>query len=142
MSASKTEKTYKVDCVALIDDNEVDNMINQKILESAGFAKHVYTYTSGKSALEFLKNIDRNPGFPDELIPKVVFLDINMPIMNGFSFIDSLEKLSSRIKSRLKIILLTQSDNPNDMQQAKRSKLVSSYLVKPLNAAMVKTLEA
>lgn len=133
---------YRYQCAMLIDDNEVDNMINQKLLENAHFAKHIYMYTSGKGALEFFKNIDRNPGFPEELIPDIVFLDINMPIMNGFAFIDSLNKLSDRITSRLKILLLTQSASPQDMQQAKKSKIVVDYLVKPLNDAMLKEVKA
>lgn len=135
------DNSYRHACAMLIDDNEVDNMINQKLLENAHFAKNIYTYTSGKGALEFFKNIDRNPGFPEDLIPDIVFLDINMPIMNGFAFIDSLNKLSDRITSRLKILLLTQSASPQDMQQAKKSKIVVDYLVKPLNDAMLKEIK-
>lgn len=132
---------YRFDCVMLIDDNEVDTMINQKLLENDKFARHIYTYTSGKGALEFFKNIDRNKSFPAELTPEVVFLDINMPIMNGFAFIDALNKLSDRITDGLKILLLTQSDSPQDMQQAKKSKIVVDYLVKPLNPAMLKQIK-
>lgn len=131
---------YKVDSIVLIDDNEVDNMVNQRILEKAHFAKYVYMYTSAKSALEFLKNIDRNPGFPEELIPKLIFLDINMPIMDGFSFIDALGKLSPRIRNKMKVILLSQSSNPQMITQAKKNNMVKDYLVKPLNAEMVKKL--
>lgn len=135
-------KSFYYQCVMLIDDNEVDNMINQKLLENEKFARHIYTYTSGKGALEFFKNIDRNPDFPDELTPEAVFLDINMPIMNGFTFIDALHKLSDRITKRVKIYLLTQSADPQDMQHARKNKLVVDYLVKPMNAAMLKGLKA
>lgn len=135
------ENAYRFTCAMLIDDNEVDNMINQKLLENANFAKHIYTYTSGKGALEFFKNIDRNPGFPEDLSPDIVFLDINMPIMNGFAFIDALNKLSDRVTSKLKILLLTQSASPQDIEQAKKSKIVVDYLVKPLNPTMIKEIK-
>lgn len=135
------DNAYRFTCAMLIDDNEVDNMINQKLLENANFAKHIYTYTSGKGALEFFKNIDRNPGFPEDLSPDIVFLDINMPIMNGFAFIDALNKLSDRVTSKLKILLLTQSASPQDIEQAKKSKIVVDYLVKPLNPAMIKEIK-
>lgn len=131
---------YKVDSIVLIDDNEVDNMVNQRILEAAQFAKNVYVYTSGKSALEFLKNLDRNPDFPQEWIPKLIFLDINMPIMDGFSFIEALDKLSPRIHKQMRVILLSQSSNPQVINQAKKNSLVKDYLVKPLNAEMVQKL--
>lgn len=136
----ESPESFKVDSIVLIDDNEVDNMVNQRILEAVKFAKFVYTYTSGKSALEFLKNIDRNPEFPTELIPKVVFLDINMPIMDGFSFIDSLDKLSPRIRGLMRVILLSQSSNPQMINQAKKNHMVQDYLVKPLNADMVQKI--
>lgn len=140
MSGKKGDVTFRFNSVVLIDDNEVDNMIHQKLLENSGFAKYVYTYTSGKSALEFFKNLDRNEDFPENLIPRVIFLDINMPIMSGFSFIEALQKLSPRVTKGIKIVLLTQSANPLDMQQAKKSKMVQDYLVKPLSAALIEAV--
>lgn len=126
-------KEYKYNNVVLIDDNEVDNLINQKLMKTTKFARLIYTYTSGKSALEFFKNIDKNPDFPSELIPDLVLLDINMPLMNGFLFIESFNKLSKRVTENTKIIILTSSANPQDIQKASEMDVVVEYLPKPLN---------
>ena len=127
-------------CVLLIDDNEVDNMINNRLIEKQGLASHVYTFTSGKGGLEFLKNIDKMDDFPPEFTPDIVFLDINMPIMNGFSFIKSLDKLSDRVTEGMRIVLLTQSDSPQDIKEARKFEKVIEYVVKPLNAEKLKAL--
>jgi len=82
----KKEPVYRYQRVMLIDDNEMDNFINQKILESIYFAKNIYTNTNGLSALEFLKNINITQDSICDIIPEVIFIDINMPLMDGFQF--------------------------------------------------------
>lgn len=131
-------KNYRYHTVVLIDDNEVDNLINQKLMKSSNFAKFIYTYTSGKSALEFFKNIDKNEDFPAEMIPELILLDINMPIMNGFSFLESFQKLSTNITNNTKIVLLTSSVNPQDIQRADEIDFIIEYISKPLNKEKLK----
>lgn len=118
--------------VMLIDDNEIDNFINQKMIEGCNFADKVYVHTSGRSALEFLQNIDRNENFPRELIPQVIFLDISMPMMDGFQFVDEFEKLSNNIREGVKIMLLTSSINPLDQQKSTSIATIANYMNKPL----------
>ncbi len=118
--------------VMLIDDNEIDNFINQKMIEGCNFADKVYVHTSARSALEFLQNIERNENFPRELIPQVIFLDISMPIMDGFQFLDEFEKLSGNIRDGLKIMLLTSSINPLDQQKSTSIPAIANYMNKPL----------
>ena len=118
--------------VMLIDDNEIDNFINQKMIEGWNFADKVYVHTSARSALEFLQNIERNENFPRELIPQVIFLDISMPMMDGFQFLDEFEKLSGNIRDGLKIMLLTSSINPLDQQKSTSIPAIANYMNKPL----------
>lgn len=127
--------------VVLVDDNEVDNMINERLMNSVQFADQVHVFTSGKGALEYFKNLDRNGKFPVEFIPEVIFLDINMPIMNGFLFVDAFGKLSKRITSHTKIVLLTSSENPNDLEKAKKNKLILDLVQKPLDTDKLRTLK-
>ena len=118
--------------VMLIDDNEIDNFINQKMIEGCNFADKVYVHTSARSALEFLQNIERNENFPRELIPQVIFLDISMPMMDGFQFLDEFKKLSGNIRDGLKIMLLTSSINPLDQQKSTSIPAIANYMNKPL----------
>ncbi|TND08359.1 MAG: atoC [Bacteroidetes bacterium] len=116
----------------LIDDNEIDNFINEKMIEGCAFADTVYVHTGGRSGLEFLQNVARIESAGPELIPGVIFLDINMPMMDGFQFLDEFDKLPEKIKSSTKIVILTTSINPVDLESAEKNKQVVAFMNKPL----------
>ncbi|HOO08983.1 MAG TPA: response regulator [Cyclobacteriaceae bacterium] len=118
--------------VMLIDDNEIDNLINQKMIEAAAIAENIYTHTGAKSAIEFLRNMEKL-AVASEVLPDVIFLDIDMPLMDGFQFLDEFEKLSSNTRKACKIIMLTSSINPQDFDRSKKYKNVLLYLNKPLS---------
>lgn len=130
MAVKKPQSSYRN--VMLIDDSEIDNFINQKMIEGCNFAENVYVHTSSKSALEFLKNFDRNGVFPKELIPGIIFLDINMPIMDGFQFAEEFQKFGKELKESIKIVFLTTSLNPQDQDKAMKTEGVLKYINKPL----------
>lgn len=112
-------KRYKT--VMLIDDNEIDNLINQKMIEASAVAENIYTHTGAKSAIEFLKNMEKT-GVADQVLPEVIFLDIDMPLMDGFQFLDEFEKLGSVVKKKSRIVMLTSSINPQDFNRSKNTK--------------------
>jgi len=118
--------------VMLIDDNEIDNLINQKMLEAASIAEYIYTHTGAKSAIEFLKNMEKID-LADKVLPDVIFLDIDMPLMDGFQFLDEFEKLNTSSKKKCKIVMLTSSINPQDFNRSKKYVNVKLYLNKPLS---------
>ena len=83
------ELRVKNKVIMLIDDSNVDNFINEKVLKQSNFAKDVYVHSTVISALEFLKNLEETSEKASlELIPSYIFLDINLPMWDGFYFLD------------------------------------------------------
>ena len=132
----------KYSTVMLIDDSEIDNFINHKMIEGCNFAERTYIHTSSKSALEFLKNLERTGKVPKELIPEIIFLDINMPIMDGFQFIEEFDKLAKEFKSKSKIVMLTTSVNPSDIERSQKNKYIIKYINKPLTQDVLNSITA
>lgn len=129
----RKDPKYKYKYVMLLDDNELDNFINQKVIEANHFAEKIYTNTSGKSALEFLNNLLVLDESSQVILPQVIFIDINMPIMDGFQFIRSLKALPQNKLKDCKLVILTSSMFEEDQHKAKE--LISNivFLNKPLN---------
>src|ERR1041384_951852 len=90
----RKEPKFRFKQVMLLDDNELDNFINEKIIEASHFSERVYLTSSGKSALEFLNNLNVSGHESDGIYPEAIFIDINMPMMDGFQFIDNLKTVS------------------------------------------------
>ena len=99
--------------VMLVDDNDTDNFISKRIIEITKFAKRVEVKNSGKSALDYLRENQDNV----EDLPNLIFLDINMPIVDGFVFLYEFEKFSDTIKDKCKVIILSSSDNKRDIDK-------------------------
>jgi CheY-like chemotaxis protein len=126
------KSTPRYSAVMLIDDNEIDNLINHKMIEASNITTKIFTHTGAKSAIEFLKNIEKLESAGAPILPDLIFLDIDMPLMDGFQFLDEFDKLSDVTKGKCKIIMLTSSINPQDVNRSKKYDYVKKYINKPL----------
>jgi CheY-like chemotaxis protein len=113
--------------VLLVDDDFVFTFLNKKIIGSLKFINEIDTAQNGQQAIDLLNaSIDS-----DRPLPDIILLDLNMPVMDGFGFLDAFRNLRLPHKDRIKIIIVTSSMHPEDIQRAKDFG-VTSYLTKPL----------
>jgi CheY-like chemotaxis protein len=129
--------TARYPVVMLVDDNELDNFINKKLLENEKFADTVIVHQSAQSALEELKKLESTP----ERLPQIIFLDIMMPHMDGFGFLEEINKLGDKINKHTKIIMLSTSESFKDLNRANQSKNVFKFLNKPLNKPVLDAIQ-
>lgn len=120
--------TSKLNCVMLVDDNEYDNFFHERIIKKSGKVNHIVAVESGKEALNYLTNSTM-----EELShPNLLFLDINMPGMNGWEFLEEYKKLSHEQQVKILVIMLTTARNEEDKARAKSIKPDIGFLTKPL----------
>lgn len=124
----------KLNCVLLIDDDEPTNFYNEIIIKEAELTNNVVAVQSGREALDYLVSIE-NGEHPQ---PDLIFLDINMPAMNGWEFMEAYKKLEENQKGGIVIIMLTTSLNPDDAERARELDHVHDFKNKPLSVETIK----
>ncbi|EPR67729.1 response regulator [Cyclobacterium qasimii] len=126
----------KVNCILLIDDDEPTNFLHKIIIDDSGLANKVVAVQSGYEALEYLENKEDGE-YPQ---PDLIFLDINMPAMNGWEFLEEYNKLDEGIKGKVVVVMLTTSINPDDKKKALSKGFINGFLSKPLSKEMLEKL--
>jgi CheY-like chemotaxis protein len=136
----RKEPKFKFHNVMLIDDSELDNFINEKTLEANHFAERVYSSTSSKSAMEFLKNLTTLG--ESGAYPEVIFVDLNMPMIDGFQFIRHFKENNEKKLNEPKLVILTSSLNHDDENMAREISEDILFLNKPLTSEMLENIGA
>lgn len=138
-----SQDATKLFAVMLVDDNEIDNLINQKMIEAANITENIFTHTGARSAIEFLKNCEKiQSAGVKQIMPEIIFLDIDMPLMDGFQFLDEFDTLSEETKQTCSIVMLTSSINPQDVNKSKKYSSVKKYINKPLSQESIQKIFA
>ena len=125
----------KLQQIIVVDDSDADLLYTRIILEGAEVAETVLTFGTGMEALDFLQR-------PEGHEVDVILLDINMPEMSGFEFLQAYERLHDSQRARAVVVMLTSSPDPNDKRRALGFGCVKRYVVKPLDVAQARDLAA
>lgn len=115
--------------VMLVDDSSIDNFVNKKVMNRYDFAGSVNEFNKVHDALNYLSEVESDT---EAEIPSILFLDLEMPIINGFEFLDRFDQLSSKMRNNISIVILTSSLNPADLERCSKHKSVLTYIHKPL----------
>jgi len=126
----------KLRCILLIDDNPDDNFFHERVIKKNNAAEIVVAKQTGVDALAYLKSEKDD----EDLHPELIFLDINMPGMNGWEFLEEYNKLDEKSKSRAIVVMLTTSDNPDDKQKSAMMNIASDFRTKPLTGEMLEEI--
>lgn len=117
--------------IMLIDDDVPTNYLNKMVIDQSECAEKVITVNSAVEALKFLKDQ------PKEEMPDLIFLDINMPAMNGWEFLEAYKEFPDNKKEDTVVMMLSTSENPDDKMRANCIKDISGFMVKPLSEDVV-----
>lgn len=134
------ETKFKHQQILLIDDSELDNFIHEKVLKKANFSKFIFKITSAKCALEFLENLQIKSEDDFSELPNVIFVDLNMPMMNGTQFIQAFFDKFSQKNYQPKVVVLTSSVYEGDQVKVKELNPDITFFQKPLTEEMLNSL--
>ena len=134
------EKQFKKEHLLFVDDDSITNYLHEFILtKQINYQGNLHFCINGRESLEYLRDLI-NKEIADIKFPSLIFLDINMPELDGFGFIEAYQLLPKKVTESTAIIILTSSLNESDREKAFTYPMVKNYLLKPLNASTIEKI--
>ncbi|TYP70442.1 response regulator [Aquimarina intermedia] len=122
--------------LCLVDDDIIHQFIIKKLVQQLHQQERLLIFSNGEEAINFIKSVSNGV----VKLPDLILLDLNMPIMDGWQFMDEFNSIAPDLKKDIKIYILSSSDNPDDIERAKEYERISDYLIKPINEQQLKEL--
>ena len=122
--------------LAIIDDDELYVFITSKMIEKSQLVDCIDVFGNGQEGIEFIENNASD----SDLLPDVIFLDLSMPIMDGWQFLDRFSEISPKMTKNIKIYICSSSISPDDITKAKLRETVNDFIIKPLDLSKLKNM--
>jgi CheY-like chemotaxis protein len=126
----------KLPIIGIIDDDKIYHFILTSIINKNNLAESILSFLDGEKAIQYLRDNKTH----NEKIPDVLFLDVNMPIMDGWMFIEEYARIKMNITKKILVFMLSSSANPTDIERADKISEISNYIIKPQNLEEVKMI--
>lgn len=126
-----------LDTILFIDDDPITLMLCKMVISKSSFSKVIATATNGEEALQYfnkLKQADENTNLA---LPQLIFLDLNMPVMGGWEFLDSFSTAEYALYNNTKVIILSSTIDPADLEKSSKYPMVIDFLSKPISKEML-----
>ncbi|MFD2586583.1 response regulator [Croceitalea marina] len=118
----------KINSACIIDDDDIFIYGTRRFMEEVSFCEDIIVFKNGKEAIDGMENYLAE----GKNLPEIIFLDINMPIMNGWDFLEEFTKIPNLNKDKVQLYIVSSSVDPFDLQRAKQFELVYKYILKPI----------
>lgn len=128
-SISTISMTTNAPIIALVDDDKVFQLTSSRTLRAANLTNKILQFENGEEALQFLKE----HASESDTLPDYIFLDINMPYVDGWMFLEDYATLKINLKKEISIYMVSSSIDPRDVNRAKQDKNVREYIIKPVS---------
>jgi len=125
--------------ILCVDDDPITLMLCKKVIERASFSAEIITAQNGEEALHFFNELKYSKNKAKK--PQLIFLDLNMPVMGGWEFLDHFSTVDYKEFSSIKVVVLSSTINPEDLDKAKQYTAVIDFLSKPITYSMLEYLK-
>lgn len=131
-----------LDQILCIDDDPITLMLSKKVIKKASFSNEIITSQNGEEALHYFNKIKHtNIESKSKNHPQLIFLDLNMPVMGGWEFLDIFNTIDYSEFNTIKVVILSSTIDPEDLEKAKTYPMVIDFLSKPITPAMLEYLK-
>ncbi|WP_044400691.1 two-component system response regulator [Lacinutrix sp. Hel_I_90] len=124
-------KSPTVELACIIDDDKVYVNLVKKIIETKKLCENLMVFRDGKQSIDYFEALMEN--MKEDRIPEIIFLDLNMPVMDGWEFLERFTKIKNKFNKVITLYVVSSSINPLDVNRAKSLSSVKDYLIKPIN---------